>query len=472
MAFASVVGRRWGKKDDKQSHVDRFKNSRALFEKLEKENSAPDKPPTFKAGTAFGFKAKDVDFKSKSFERSQLGEPTSYSASAAQVRNTTRIINSLNKPQENGSKSDSSPTSMRNHVPRDRTLLSSSEDNHTAVPVTLNGASRSHDNGHGADPSELDFSEVFIEPKSEPAYNHRHIFNRKLSSDVLPRPYQPPTTEIRPVKRPTSSTRLDSAEHMNGEFTGDRLHPKATPPLEKSLSKDDIAASLAAADKYLHKINSGSSINQIPNDEPLPWRSSLPPLPNDDHQEKSTEEVETFNLPQKVTETEISDIVVEDDDNHETADDSVSYDNVADVLSQLKASGHIVRNQNTAQQYEDRTDSNIVSTSTSWTKDCQDGFESSTVSNGNTHRDELVDYDSVASSTHSVYLESKVDHHTYHNIGDFKRRLESNSDEEPYEPVAPPTPPSRRHPANLPLCEEVEPEPMSTEEADQLLSFK
>ena len=100
-----------------------------------------------------------------------------------------------------------------------------------------------------------------------------------------------------------------------------------------------------------------------------------------------------------------------------------------------------------------------------------------------------MDYDPVPNSASSVYLESKLstkspaapsttqsDHH-YNNIGAFleskKRRESLPSDDEPYEVVAPPTPPSRRAPANLPLAQELdEVEPMSTEEASRLLSTR
>ena len=463
VSAAKIAGSRWGKSDDKQSHVDRFKNSRALFEKLEKENAAPNKPLTFKAGTSFGIKSRDADFRSKLNDKPYAGEPTSYSANAAQVRKTSNLINSSDELQENGMKStpefNSSP--QLNHA---SPQLNNSEPEKPSSRST-NGHSSFNSHANGDTTPDTDDSDVFLGPRSEPAISPRHIFNRTLSSEVLPKPYQPPSKfEIRSVKRPSSTSRSDSIENGNAitssEPEGSAPSKRPTPSLEKSLSKDDIAASLAAADKYLNKIQ--SNVTSTP-DESTPWKHSSP-YTSSPAQDQPASPVDSAPL------------VDSADDNQDT-DGSVPYDNVADVLSELQASGHI-KGPNTQQSSGNEaggsSDLGTPAAVENNLKDANNVDDSTSYPGFPSNDEEHMDYDPVANSTQSVYLESKHEHHTYNNIDDFltnkKRQESTTSDDEPYEVVASPIPPARVLPASLPLNEE--PEPMSVEEAQNLLSSR
>lgn len=447
-----------------------------MFAKLEKESSGPTTLPSFKTGTTFGTKIGDVEVTKRPKEPRSLGDPTSFSASATQTRKTTNMINSMNNQPVNGSEPILNHSSSSLNTPSFSNNVKNADISDKANGTNGISSSVPHSNGSSSNPPDDLYSDVFIEPKSEPA---RHIFNRKLSAEVLPRPYQAPSkVEIKSVRRPSSSSSQSDIRDTgrSAPVAAVRSPIKSTAPLEKSLSKDDIAASLAAADKYLNKINSESTINELSStEESMPWRSSF--------QQAGPEYVNVQEVTDEVKATPIDNVAMavegahsahsnEDNLGSMSNDGSVPYDNVADVLAELKASGHtgfqqpntqlpIVSNGNSFDQSYDSRSHKLVN-------------EESVTSPYDTAEPYQEPYDSVASSTQSVYLESKV-LHTYNNIHDFlgnKKRLESTSDDEPYEPISPPTPPSRHHPANLPPCDEVEPEPMSTEEAQQLLSLK
>ena len=533
--------------------VDRFKNSRALFEKLEKENSGP--VPSYKTGTAF----KRPDIRGAVGVRRGLGEPTSYSAGSAQVKKTANWIKSLdnkssdseNKDFDNQPKSVSAIGGLRgsgsgglsdyinsdnNSTATDRNAVSSSLSDKEAKPAS-NGhvtpsspkSSAKQTNGFSAD-SHIDDTTTngFPEPKSEPVATSRNIFNRQLSSDVLPKPYHAPTAGIRSVRRPDPNARLryggGSSDKGDDSFdsaaSGDSKAPVAAArkyPLDKSLSKEDIAASLAAADKYLNKIKSGDSgsAEAAETEEPLPWRSTPAVSVTSSHPNSISVESGSSQPTTQAT------------DDKSTPDESNAYDNVADVLTELRSSGHptpntqsnnhVIQPAQAPQQKRPWERDSIVETCvddplTPRTPDAPAVNFTAVDSVGEVNskpvsaptltvtasadlmrqsaQDHGMDYDPVPNSASSVYLESKLstksppaapsttqsDHH-YNNIGAFleskKRRESLPSDDEPYEVVAPPTPPSRRAPANLPLAQELdEVEPMSTEEASRLLSTR
>jgi len=459
-SLIGVAGKRWSKQAEQQSHTDRFKNSRALFEKLEKENSAPVKPPIFKAGTSFAFKSKDFGLKSSVSDKPGVGDQLTVSANPTQVRKTNNFLKSLDVEQKSNGPSNNvlkkTDDSEMNGASNESNSYGSSNGKVSDKPE--------HPDNKASDHSD---SEVFIEPRSEPAIsNYRAMFSRKLSSDVLPKPYHPPSSlEIRPVRRPTSTSRQDAQE--NGDVVSPvealpKFSTKPTATLEKSLSKDDIAASLAAADKYLNKINSSSGTLELSNDDEAPWRSKH--LLHSDHSfEKQVDDSELKGSERAEPLQGGVDLGRESEEGEAggETDDSVSYDNVADVLSELQASGHYKADNTQTKPTNVQTRSNITDTSH------YTGTRSE-----NCAAENSLDYDSVT-STQSVYLQSKVEH-TYNNINfnRNKKRVESNSDEDQYETVAPPSPPIRTHPANLPLDVSNEPEPMSVEEAQNLLSTR
>lgn len=530
----TAVTNRWAKKDDKQSVVNRFKNSRALFEKLEKENAGP--VPAYKTGTAFS-KRKDIE--SRAGVRKGLGDPTSYSAGSAQVKKTSNWIKSLdnkpdgeNKELDYQSKSVSAVSGQRgvgiSGYNAERNVgLSDNEDKPASnghVPSSPKIPAR-QDNGLAAvdQPNDDTMSNGFTEPKSEPVASRNNMFNRQLSSDVLPKPYHAPTAGIRSVRRPdTSRHRYGSGGSTDkGDNSEAMDRPPAVParkyPMEKSLSKDDIAASLAAAEKYLDKIKSGdesASTAAKEDEEPPPWRSNLQQLKDKRSESPLMEPEPMYSDPEPHMSVELSPPTADPTvsatitGQADSPDDSNAYDNVADVLSELKASGHVTPNTQPTQP------NNHSSNKKPWERDsiietCVDspstptnasfnfvtangdhsGTDTDTTPTASTDltrqsaEDLGMDYDPVPDSTSSVYLDSKIpssnmsaDHH-YNNIGAFlesKKRKESlPSDDEPYEIVAPPTPPSRRAPANLPLAHELdEPEVMSMEEANRLLSTR
>ncbi|XP_067934712.1 neurabin-1-like isoform X2 [Watersipora subatra] len=447
---AAVSVNRWNKRDDKQTHVDRFKNSRALFEKLEKENSAPNKPLTFKTGTSFGYNGRGGNSRIRYGEKQEI-TVTSYSANDAQIRKTSNLINYLDNAANKENKSEALKDD----------LVPGRGDN--------KGSINGHSNGSLA--VESDDSEVFTEPKSEPAITHRNLFDRKMSSDILPRPYQPPSkVEIRSVRRPSATSRSDVEDNtpIRLNETETSLSSKNAKVLEKTLSKDDIAASLAAADKYLNKINNTSTLDHTSGTE----TSDTEPLHRPDVKQNeikmskyNAEGASADNLPR------VPDGV---DDNQET-DESVSYDNVADVLSELKASGHVI-SKNAIHEISNGAigDGVALPSKNDYDTPADKFVEPSLLipQTDESHLDDAMDYDHSASGTQSVYLESKPEHHTYNNIDNVtankKRQESTTSDDEPYEIVASPTPPVRRFPSNLPQSEQ--PETMSEEEAHHLLS--
>lgn len=425
--------------------------------------------------------------------RRGLGDPKSFSASAAQVRQTSNWINSINNKAEDNDDGINQPKSVSS-VGGISNVASSSRPRNAYLSDKHSNETNQSTNGHApSSPSKpeqmngnsdqsnniVDDTNGFPEPKSEPAIS-RNVFNRQLSSEVLPKPYHAPTG-IRSVKRPDTS-RLRQGSSGSGGDDPDRdraASPAAAKryPMEKSLSKDDIAASLAAADKYLNKIHSSDDSGSVREDEEPPlWRSSL-------DQMKSKREAGNVYTPEPVHKKKYEEAPEET-----STDESPSYDNVADVLSELKASGHAPNTQS------NNHSSVYLSNKKPWERDsivetCVDepltpstptasvvgGFNSNGYNATVTEPE-----DTSTHSTSSVYLESKVtrpEEHTYNNIGEFlenkKRRESIASDDEPYEIVAPPTPPSRRAPANLPLAEELnEPEVMSNEEAQNFLSTK
>lgn len=202
--------RRW-KKDDELTHVDRFKNSRALFEQLEKANSGPTKP-NFKAGTTFGPKpGTDRDTRRAVNKWNNLGQATSYSASAAQTHKTADLIDKIGEPSSN---------SVNTHT-HDRIREQISQYNKSGeVSVPLPSQQKSE----GGSPrtkcskpvTEPSVTKPSVKDNQPPAFQanggqnghatRRPPYNRTLSSEVLPEPYHAPRTEVRPVRRPGSRT--------------------------------------------------------------------------------------------------------------------------------------------------------------------------------------------------------------------------------------------------------------------------
>lgn len=508
--------KRWSsssKDDEKQSHVDRFKNSRALFEKLEKENSTP---RSFKLGTTFGAK-KSSNLDPHFHGNKWMKENTSQSASSAQIRKTSEHIHSFDKDFNSRTKSEdnllaatSDPDSPRSGSSNRSALTDSPRDEHRShrrtdqliksrrlrseeylgsgreTPPSTEASPQKQSKPsndapprqmrYGVDPSQKQNGEVsgrvpqelIEQPQSEPALPSDRYLSRKLSSDLLPRPYHPPysRSEIHSVKRPQHRSDSVTSEGSEEQIPGSR---SINTPIAQRLSKDDIAASLAAADNYLQKIQDtpetkDSDSSTISASYENFGSSSRRAEPNSGSRDASN----FSKLPRE---------------------DSASYDNVPEILAEIQDSDTtraVYRpklaglNQSsgsgTAMGKEPWERDSILETNVDTAPSEPDTAYGNGV-NRSSDEENTADYDSVylQSKPETPNEEDSVHEHTYNNVRTFlgsaggKKRGDYGSDDEPYETVAPPTPPVKRAAQATP---EAEPELMSSDEANKLLSFK
>lgn len=471
-----------------------------MFEKLEKENSTQ---APLRAGLTFGnnkwtSNKTGLGNDTKASAANKWGtnnKPTSYSASAAQVNKTRELINSFGHDDTKAEKAESMANLNTNFDNRDKVTSrsrlsdspsrdkkgegstdSTSMDNQSVPTSTISSnipsKYRSREekpeakvNGvNGFDSKSSYDSESHVEePKSEPVLPSERLLTRQLSSD-LPQPYQPDKkSEIRSVRRPfASASSTDSSRDGEKKLT-DRTESRRSAgtslaqPSEKRLSKDDIAASLAAAESYLKKINSSES-------------STPPRSPDAADSSANYENFSATSIPSSQQDppsrprasSELSSTKPEG---------SASYDNVPDVLADLQAD-----NDNVQRRSHVYDPANVVKP---WERDSilETNVDEGAAVAKLKHQNHVVEEEEHMAEYDSVYLQSKPDvaDHTYNNIHSGIKRPSTNdtqSDDEPYETVAPPTPPVKKRtgPSSLPLAQD--PEVMSQEEAQNFLSFK
>lgn len=495
--------------------MDRFKNSRALFEKLEKENSAP---PSFRLGTTFGAKkASNLDPR---FRANKWTDSTaSQSAGSAQVRKTSELIHSFDKDFNSRTKSEdnllaatSDPDSPRSGSTNRFGLDDGSKDDHRShrrtdqliksrrlrseeylggrqTPPSAGDVSPQRQSGLANDVSSKqskhateaslrqngDLSgqvapELIEQPQSEPALPSDRYLSRKLSSDLLPRPYHAPysRSEIHSVRRPRHR-----AESVNSEGSEEQVPQSSrsiNAPMEQRLSKDDIAASLAAADNYLQKIQDTAETKDSDSSTISASYENFTSSTRREREEPNSDarDMRSFsNLPRE---------------------DSASYDNVPEILAGIQepaSSKPPYRPKST------RTNQNVGAATSvmkePWERDSivetnvdTPPSESDTAFRNGVNRssddENAADYDSVylQSKPETPNEEENVHEHTYNNIRTFLggsggKKVDYGSDDEPYETVAPPTPPMKRAAHGR---ADPEPDIMSADEANKLLSFK